>query len=112
MRALLVLAAVGLVAVGCGGSRMARPIAVAAPADAQLTCDQINGEISNNEFQIVALQNEMNEAANVRSRNAMLGGMIGYSTSETGEAARRESMAYAARNVQLRSLAREKHCTY
>ena len=111
MRAFLALAVAGVVA-GCGGSRLAQPVAITAPTDAQLTCQQINDEISNNEFRIVALQNEVNEAANVRSRNAMLGGLIGYSTSETGSAARQEATAYAARNVQLRGLAREKHCSY
>lgn len=91
---------------------MAQPIAITKPSDATMTCAQINDEIANNEFQIVQLQNEMNEASQRRARNTFFGGLIGYSTSEDGGAAQQESTAYATRNVQLRAMARERKCTY
>lgn len=111
-RSILLAAVAAAFLSACGGSRPPQPIAVTAPTDASMTCQQINDEITNNEFQIVARQNEMNQAAQERSRNTFMGGFIGYSTSEDGSAAMQESTSFAARNVQLRSLAREKKCTY
>lgn len=108
-----VVMAVALMTIAaCGGSRQAQPIAIARPGDKTMTCDEINAELANNEFQIVALNNEMNEASQRRARNTFLGGMIGYATSEDGGAAQQESSAYATRNVQLRAMARERKCTY
>ncbi len=95
---------------GCGGNRPASPIAVTTPNDAQLTCDQIDTEIASDEMNINTRRAEIDQANADRTNNAIMGGLIGASTSEDGSAARTEINAYTQRTIVLRRLAREKYC--
>jgi hypothetical protein len=95
---------------GCGGDRAASPIAVTTPVDAQLTCDQIDDEIASDDTNINARRMEIDQANADRTNNAVMGGLIGATTSEDGSAARVEINAYTQRTIVLRRLARQRKC--
>jgi|SRR5665213_715774 len=95
---------------GCGGDRPASPIAIMTPQDADMTCDQIDAEIASDDMNINTRRAEIDQANADRTNNAIIGGLIGASTSEDGASARVEINAYTQRTIVLRRQARDKKC--
>lgn len=108
--ALLGAAALALALSGCGGNRMAQPVAMVQPTDNQLTCDTAQFEMLSNQTKVQALYSEIDRAQDDRTRNMIFGGLIGYATSEDGSAARAEIGALQSRNTNLMMIMQRNGC--
>ena len=95
---------------GCGGNRMAHPIALAGHSDGQMTCNTLQAEMMQNQNTIQNLYAEIDRAQSDRTTNMLWGCIVGYTTSEDGSAARAEIGAYQSRNTHLMLLMQNKGC--
>ena len=67
MRRAMALVAVGFLVAGCGGNRMAQPIAMVQPTDGQMSCDLIQFEMLSNQTKSQQLYSEIDKAQDDRT---------------------------------------------
>lgn len=90
---------------GCGG-RVAQPVLLDQPYDAQLTCAHLKGELSNNDKRLIELKAER-DGKPIENLGLLFASplFLDFSPSQ-----KREVAALIARNGRLRSLMAEKGC--